>query len=127
MKILLSSFCLVFTTLSFNSPFHYYYDPPCKCEVVFYKRKYSVLPCITGLLKDSATGKPLSVGALTVNGVIARANQQGQTYVEVASYQKFDVTAKVYAYYFCSKILTINQRDSVVCTFYMRKNREPED
>jgi hypothetical protein len=127
MKTLICSFLLGLMNLSFDLPFHSYNDPPCKCEVVIYKRKYSVLPCITGLLKDSATGKPMGVGALTVNGVIARANQQGQAYVEVASYQKFEVTAKVYAYYFCTKVLTINKGDSVVCMFRMRKNREPED
>lgn len=120
-------FFLGFTTLFFDVTPHPRHDPLCKCETVAYKRKHSTLPCITGLLKDSATGKPLSIGALTINGVIVRANQQGKTYVEVGSYQKFELVAKVYAYYFCSKTLTVNKGDSMVCTFYMRKNREPEN
>jgi hypothetical protein len=127
MNSLVFLFFFSFTNLFFDVTPQSRYDPLCKCETVIYKRKRSILPCITGLLKDSATGKPLSIGALTINGVIARANQQGKTYVEVGSYRKFEIVAKVYAYYFCSKTLTVNKGDSVVCTFYMRKNREPEN
>lgn len=102
-------------------------DPPCKCNTIIYKRKYSMLPYITGLLKDSATEKPLISGALTINGVIVRVKQQGRASIEVDSHKRFKTVAKIYGYYFCSKNLVVTKGDSVVCVFYMRKNRQPEN
>lgn len=102
------------------------HDPLYNFEIAIYKRKGSPLPCVTGFLKDSATAKPLTVGALVINGVIIRINNQGQAYAEVTHYRKFETIAKAYSYFFCHKTLNLSKGDSLVCTYYMRRNRNPE-
>jgi hypothetical protein len=99
-------------------------DPACQCEITVYKRKRSILPCIVGILQDSATQKLFNVGALIVNDVVVRANIEGRTYCEVAAKRKCKVVAKVYFYKPCSRTLRIHDGDSIVCVFHMRKSRE---
>lgn len=101
-------------------------DPPCKCETKVYKRKKSILPCIVGILRDSASLKPLVVGALVINDVVIRANKEGKTYAELATREggRCKMVAKVFTYYFCSRSVRIHDGDSIVCVFNMRRSRE---
>ena len=101
-------------------------DPPCKCETSVYKRKKTILPCIVGVLRDSASLKPLVVGALVINGVVIRTNKEGKTYAEVAVPEggKCKLVAKVFTYYFCNRTLRIHDGDSIVCVFDMLPSKE---
>jgi len=105
-----------------------HHTPPCQCTVSIYKRKKSSLPYIVGVLRDSASQKPLPfVGALLVNDVVSRSDKDGKTYSEVASKKTYTIIAKVYFYQPCVYKLRISEGDSIVCTFSMRRNRELSD
>jgi hypothetical protein len=96
--------------------------------VGIYKRKKSSLPCVVGVLRDSASQKPLPfVGALLVNDVVSRSDKDGKTYSEVASKKTCTIIAKVYFYKPCIRKVRILECDSIVCTFSMRRNRESSD
>jgi hypothetical protein len=105
-----------------------YHPPHCQCELSVYKRKRSPLPYIVGVLRDSASQKPLPfVGALLVNNVVSRSDKDGKTYLEVISNKIYKIIAKVYFHQPCIRNLCLSEGDSVVCTFSMRRNREPSD
>lgn len=102
-------------------------EPPCKCEVTFYKKKRGVLPCIVGIIRDSASQKPLEVAAVIVNNIVTRTGKGGYTYCEVVSGKECTLIAKCFTYYFCTKKVVAHEGDSIVCVFNMRRNREPSD
>lgn len=119
---------LIILTVAGLTETGFYRTPPCQCDLIAYKRKTSPLPCLVGILRDSASHKPLPmVGALLINNVVFRSDKEGKTYAEVISNREYILTAKVYFYYPCTRKLRIEEGDSIVCIFNMRKNRAPSD
>jgi hypothetical protein len=102
-------------------------DPSCKCEVTFYKKKRKgVLPCIVGIMRDSATQKPVLSAGVVINKIVLRTDKDGHTYCEVIP-GKHTLIAKAFTYYFCTQKVVAQEGDSIVCVFDMRRNREPSD
>ena len=102
-------------------------EPPCRCEVTVHKKKRKgVLPCIVGVLRDSATQKPLGLAALDINKTVSWTNKEGRTYTDVIT-GKHILTASAFTYHVCTQQVVAREGDSIVCVFNLRRYRGGSD